>query len=149
MGGNLVETLIGAAVLAVAGVFFLFVYTSTDVGAVSGYEVLAKFERVDGLAPGADVRMSGIKVGTVVDQMLDAESYLAVVRITVDPSVELPEDSSAEIVSEGLLGGKYLSLTPGAAEDMIKPGGEIAYTQSSVNFEQLLGKFIFSQDDAK
>ena len=149
MGGNLVETLIGAAVIAVAAGFVLFVYSNTDVGSVSGYEVVAKFERIDGLLPGSDVRMSGIKVGTVVDQALDLESYLAVVRISVDPDVMLPEDSSAEIVSGSLLGGKFLSLTPGAADEMIKPGGEIVYTQSSVNFEQLLGKFIFGQDETK
>ena len=122
-------------------------YTITDVGTVKGYEVFARFEGVDGLAPGDDVRMSSIEIGTVVDQSFDGESYLAVPRFSVDPSLKLPEDATVAVVSEGLLGGKYLSLTPGAAEEIIQPGGEISYTQSSVNFEQLLGKFIFSQDE--
>lgn len=149
MGGNLVETLIGAIVLAVAAVFFVFVYSKSDFGSVTGYDIFAKFDSVDGLVTGADVRMSGIKVGTVVDQTLDPQTYLARVEMSIDPAVMLPEDSSAEIVSEGLLGGKYMSLTPGAAEAVIKPGGEIIYTQASVNFEQLLGKFIFSQENLK
>jgi phospholipid/cholesterol/gamma-HCH transport system substrate-binding protein len=146
MGGNLVETLIGAVVLAVAAGFLFFAYGRTDVGAVVGYQVTAKFERVDGLNVGSDVRMSGIKVGTVLDQTLDGESFLAVVRLSIDPSIKLPEDSSAEVVSDGLLGSKYMSLVPGGAEDVIEDGGEILYTQSSVSLEQLIGKFMFSSD---
>lgn len=148
MAGNLVETLIGAVVLVVAAVFMVFAYSRTDVGEVSGYELSARFERIDGLSPGADVRMSGIKVGTVIEQELDERTYVAVVRLSIDPKVRLPEDSSAEVVSEGLLGGKYLSLSPGGSDAMIAAGGEIKYTQSSVNFEQLLGKFMFSQSSS-
>jgi phospholipid/cholesterol/gamma-HCH transport system substrate-binding protein len=148
VAGNLVETLIGAVVLVVAAVFMVFAYSRTDVGEVSGYELSARFERIDGLSPGADVRMSGIKVGTVIEQELDERTYVAVVRLSIDPKVRLPEDSSAEVVSEGLLGGKYLSLSPGGSDAMIAAGGEIKYTQSSVNFEQLLGKFMFSQSSS-
>ncbi|MBT3702365.1 MAG: outer membrane lipid asymmetry maintenance protein MlaD, partial [Alphaproteobacteria bacterium] len=113
-----------------------------------GYEVVARFERIDGLSAGSDVRMSGIKVGTITDQSLDTEDYLAVVRMSIDPAVLLPEDSSAEVVSDGLLGSKYMSLVPGGADDMIEPGGEIKFTQSSVSLEALIGKFMFSSDDA-
>ena len=133
MGGNLVETLIGAVVLVVAA------------GAVAGYEVIAKFERVDGLAIGSDVRMSGIKIGTVLNQTLDKVDYLAVVRLSVDPAVKLPDDTSAEIVSDGLLGSKYVSLVPGGADEIIEAGGEIKFTQSSVSLEQLIGKLMFSE----
>jgi len=146
MGGNLVETLIGAVVLVVAAGFFFFAYGRADVGAVSGYEVIAKFERIDGLSVGSDVRMSGIKIGTVLNQTLDPEDYLAVVRLSIDPSVKLPDDSSAEVVSDGLLGSKYMSLVPGGADEMIEVGGEIRFTQSSVSLEQLIGKFMFSSD---
>ena len=144
MGGNLVETLIGAVVIAVAAGFLFFAYGRADVGAVDGYEVIAKFERVDGLSVGSDVRMSGIKIGTVLEQILDSTEYLAVVRISIDPAVKLPEDSSAEIVSDGLLGSKYVSLVPGGADDMIEDEGEIQFTQSSVSLEQLIGKFMFN-----
>ncbi len=148
MGGNLVETLIGAVVLVVAAGFLFFAYGRADVGAVAGYEVFARFERVDGLNVGSDVRMSGIKIGTVLKQTLDAKEYLAVVRISVDPSIKIPEDSSAEVVSDGLLGSKYMSLVAGGADEMIEPGGEIRFTQSSVSLEQLIGKFMFSSDKA-
>ncbi len=144
MGGNLVETLIGAIVLVVAALFLFFAYSRTDVRTVAGYEVIAKFDRVDGLAIGSDVRMSGIKIGTVTDQELDKETFLAVVRMTIDSSVQLPEDSSAKIASEGLLGGNYLSLEPGGAEEVIEPGGEIKYTQGSIDLVSLLGQAIFS-----
>jgi phospholipid/cholesterol/gamma-HCH transport system substrate-binding protein len=147
MGGNVVETLIGAVVLAVTVAFLTFAYGRADVGAVEGYEVVAKFERIDGLSAGSDVRMSGIKVGTITNQSLDKEDYLAVVRMSIDPEVKLPEDSSAEVVSDGLLGSKYMSLVPGGAEDMIEPGGEIMFTQSSVSLEALIGKFMFSNDE--
>ncbi len=145
MGGNLVETLIGAVVLIVAAGFLFFAYGRADVGAVAGYEVIAKFERVDGLAIGSDVRMSGIKIGTVLNQTLDKVDYLAVVRLSVAPSVKLPDDTSAEIVSDGLLGSKYVSLVPGGADEIIEAGGEIKFTQSSVSLEQLIGKLMFSE----
>ena len=143
MGGNLIETLVGAFVLVVAIAFVIFAVSRTDVGAVQGYEVVANFDRIDGLNVGADVRLSGIEVGTVIEQTLDTETYFAVVRMSIDPAVRLPTDSSAAIISDGLLGGKFMALTPGADEDMIEPGGEIRYTQASISIEQLIGKFVF------
>jgi len=147
MGRNLVETLMGAVVLVVAAYFMVFAYTSTNVRAVRGYEVFAKFERVDGVATGTDVKVSGIKVGTLVDQRLDPETYLAVVRLSIDNSVKLPEDTVAQISSEGLLGSNFVALVPGGADKMIPPGGEIKYTQAPVNLVQMLGKFIFNAAD--
>ena len=149
MGGNLVETLVGAVVLAVAAVFVVFAVTRTDVGAVAGYEVIAKFDRIDGLSVGADVRVSGIKVGTVIDQRLDLETYLAVVRMSIDPAVLIPTDSSAAIVSDGLLGDKFMSVTVGGEEEMLEPGDEIRYTQASISIEQLIGKFVFGGADSE
>ena len=144
MKGNLFEALIGAVVLAVAVVFLGFAFTNSDVGSVQGYDVVAKFDRVDGLNVGSDVRLSGIKVGTVVDQTLDTETYLAVVRLSIDPAVQLPLDSSAQIISESLLGGRFMALVPGGDIDMIKPGGEIKFTQGSMILENLIGQLIFS-----
>src|SRR5215831_19159032 len=149
MQNSIVETLIGAAVIAVAGFFLLFAYTSTGSGPVSGYDVLAKFNRVDGVNVGTDVRMSGIKVGTVEKMSLDPKSYNAVVTIALDSSVKLPDDSSVRITSEGLLGNQYLSIEPGASMDMIKPGGEIENTQGTVDLIGLLGKAVFGAGGEK
>jgi phospholipid/cholesterol/gamma-HCH transport system substrate-binding protein len=149
VGGNVIETLVGAFVLVVAVAFVIFAVSRTDVGAVQGYEVVANFDRIDGLSVGADVRVSGIKVGTVIEQTLNTETYFAVVRMSVDPAVRLPVDSSAAVISDGLLGGKFMALTPGAEEDMIEPGGKILYTQASISLEQLIGKFVFGGVDSK
>lgn len=149
MGRNLVETLMGAVVLVVAGYFMVFAYTSTNVRSVRGYEVIAKFERVDGVATGTDVKISGIKVGTLVDQKLDPDTFLAVLRLSLDNSVKLPEDTVAQIASEGLLGSNFVALVPGGADKIIPPGGEIKYTQAPVNLVQMLGKFIFNAADSQ
>ena len=148
MRGNVVEALLGAVVLVVAAGFLVFAYSSTEVGSVAGYEVSAKFDRVDGLAVGSDVRLGGIKVGTIVGQTLEPDTYLAIVRMSIDPAIRLPTDSSAEIVSDGLLGGRYLSLVPGGAEEMLATGDEIRFTQSPVSLENLIGRLIFSQGEA-
>jgi phospholipid/cholesterol/gamma-HCH transport system substrate-binding protein len=143
MKDSLVETLIGAAVIAVALLFFGYAYTSTGSGAVTGYEVTAKFSRADGVNVGSDVRMSGIKIGTVSRMTLDPMTYNAVLTIALENSVQVPEDSSVRITSEGLLGNQYLSIEPGGSQDKIGPGGEIEYTQGSVDLMGLLGKAVF------
>lgn len=147
MKNNLVEALIGAAVLLFAAGFFMFTYSRTDVGLVNGYELVAKFDRIDGLDIGSDVRMSGIRVGSVMSQEIDLESYLAVVRFSVDSNIQLPMDSSAEISSDGLLGGKYISLTPGGMEDYLEKGDELEFTQGSVDLYDLIGQAIYSTND--
>lgn len=149
MGRNLIETLMGAVVLVVAGFFLVFAYSSTNVRPVRGYNVVAKFERVDGLGIGADVRLSGIKVGTVVDQRLEPNTYLAVVTLSLDSHVRLPTDTVAQVTSEGLLGGNFISLVPGADEKVIAPGGEVRFTQAPVNLVQMLGKFIFNSAESQ
>lgn len=147
MGRNLIETLMGALVLLIAGLFLAFAYSATQVRTSGGYEVIARFERVDGLNRGADVKMSGIKIGTVVEQRLDPERFLAVVRMNIDPAIKLPTDSVAQVASEGLLGGYFVALVPGGEDKTIPSGGEIKFTQAPVNLVQLLGKFMFSQGD--
>lgn len=144
MGGNLVETLIGAVVLAVAAVFLVFAYNRADVRTIKGYELSAKFDKIDGVQVGSDVLMSGIKIGTVVGQQLDPENYLAVVRFTVRENIEVPEDSAVKIASNGLLGDKYLALEPGGSDVMLKPGEQIQFTQGSVDILDLIGKAIYS-----
>ncbi|MBM3531936.1 MAG: outer membrane lipid asymmetry maintenance protein MlaD [Alphaproteobacteria bacterium] len=146
-GRSMIETVMGAVVIVVAAMFLAFAYNSSGLRTVSGYEVSARFDRVDGVTAGTDVRVSGIKVGTVIDQRLDTERFLAIVRMSIDPKVKLPTDTVAEVASEGLLGGRYLALIPGGDTETIKPGGEIKFTQSSVDIVQMLGKFMFSAPD--
>jgi phospholipid/cholesterol/gamma-HCH transport system substrate-binding protein len=143
MQNSIVETLIGAAVIAVAVLFFFFAYSSTGSGPISGYEVSAKFNRADGVNVGTDVRMSGIKIGTVSKLGLDPKTYNAVVTLSLENSVKLPDDSSVRITSDGLLGNQYLSVEPGGSQSPIKPGGEIENTQGAIDLMGLLGKVMF------
>ena len=143
MQNSIVETLIGAAVILVAAVFLTYAYRTTGAGPVSGYMVSAKFNRVDGVTVGSDVRLSGIKVGTVSKLSLDPMTFNAVVTMSLENSVQLPDDSSVRITSEGLMGNQYLSIEPGGSPDKIKPGGEIEYTQGAVDLIGLLGKAVF------
>lgn len=144
MQRSLIETLMGAVVLAVAALFLGFAYSSSDIGRGNGYELYAEFTTVGGLKVGNDVRMSGIKIGSVLSQDLNPETFLARVTLSVDDNVKLPADTSAAIASESLLGGNYLDLVPGGAEELLKPGDRIEYTQDAVDLIQLLGKFMFS-----
>lgn len=149
MKHNVIETALGAVVIAVALVFLVVSYSTANVGKVSGYTVHANFSGIGGLGIGDDVQISGVKVGSVTDVTLDPDTYLAKVSLSIDPSVELPEDTAALISSTSLLGGKYMALEPGAAEEMLEEGGRIQFTQAPQNLEQLLGQFIFSMSDNK
>ena len=149
MQNSIVETLIGAAVIAVAVFFLAFAYNSTGSGPVTGYDVQAKFNRVDGVSVGTDVRLSGIKVGTVSKLALDPKTYNAVVTISLGREVKLPDDSSVRITSEGLLGSQYLSIEPGGSMTMIAPGGEIENTQGAIDLIGLLGKTVFGSGESK
>jgi phospholipid/cholesterol/gamma-HCH transport system substrate-binding protein len=144
MGKNLVETLMGAVVLVVAGMFLAFAYSTADIRPVRGYALTAKFERIDGVRLGTDVKLSGIKVGSVVGQSLDPETYQAVLTLTVESGIKLPVDTVAQISSEGLLGGSFVQLVPGAEDTMLAAGGQIKFTQAPVNLVQMLGKFMFN-----
>lgn len=144
MQNSIVETVIGAVVLVVAAAFLAFAYNSTEAGKIKGYEVIAAFDKIDGLRLGSDVRLAGIKVGTISGLRVDPESYRAEAKLQILPTIKLPEDTAAKIASDGLLGSKFLALEPGGADDMIKPGGRIKITQGSINLEELLGKYVFS-----
>lgn len=145
MSRNAVETVMGAVVLVVAALFLFFAYTTSQVRAVSGYEVTARFNRVEGLRDGSDVRISGIRVGSVVSQNLDPKSFVAVVRLSIQPSIQLPVDTVATITSSGLFGDNYVSIEPGNEDQLIKAGGQIEHTQSPMNLQALIGQYIFSQ----
>jgi phospholipid/cholesterol/gamma-HCH transport system substrate-binding protein len=138
------EVVTGAAVLVVAAGFLGYAVAHSGRSVSAGYTLQARFDHIDGLALGSDVRIAGVKVGTVTSEQIDPKTFQAVVSLTVRDGIQLPKDSAAEITSESLLGGKYISLSPGGDETILKPGQTITITQSSISLEQLLGKFIFS-----
>ena len=142
MRGNLVETLVGAVVVIVAVGFIYLAYSRTESGTVQGYQVEAAFDRVGGIGVGSDVRISGIKVGSVVGQSLDPETFQARLTFSINPDYKLPSDSSAKITSEGLLGDSYIAIEPGGMPDMLADGGEIEYTQGSIDLMSLIGQVI-------
>ena len=144
MNRSLVETLIGAVVIIVAVGFVALAFSRSDIRPVNGYEIIAKFDRIDGLRKGSDVTMSGIKIGTITDQQLDPTSFRAVVRMSIAGNVKLPKDTAARIVGESLLGGQILSLEPGGDDAVLPPGGEITKTQGSVNFIDLIARLFVS-----
>ena len=141
---NAAELAAGAVVLVTAAGFLAYAIANTGGMGPGGYLLHARFNAIDGLSIGSDVRMAGVKVGSVTGTHLDPQTYQAVVDFTVADDVKLPKDSSAAVTSDGLLGGKYLGLDAGGDTQMIPPGGQVTITQSSISIEQLLGKFIFS-----
>lgn len=142
MGNNTVETIMGAVVVAVAAAFLYFAYTSTSSGSLGGYELTARMPRVDGLATGTDVRLSGIKIGAVQALTLDPKTYLVTLHMNIREDIQIPTDSSLMVTSSGLLGGSYLSITPGGDDKMLPPGGAITNVQGSVDLMGLVGRFI-------
>jgi phospholipid/cholesterol/gamma-HCH transport system substrate-binding protein len=142
MTNNTVETLIGAIVVAVAGAFLFFAYTSAGSGAVSGYEITAKFSSADGISPGTDIRLHGIKIGTISGLSLDPKTYMAVAHLSIRNDVKLPDDSAVKITSSGLLGSSYVAIQPGGSDAMVKPGGELTNTEGSVDLMSLIGRAV-------
>ncbi len=140
------EIATGAVVLGIASLFlgYAVLHSGRSTGGTEGLLLHARFDKIDGLNNGADVRIAGVKVGSVTAQRINPQSFAAEVTINVDRTLKLPADTSAEITSEGLLGGKYVSLVPGGADRLLANGGLITETQGSVSLESLLGRFIFS-----
>jgi phospholipid/cholesterol/gamma-HCH transport system substrate-binding protein len=141
---GLAETLTGAIVLVVALAFLAYAVAHSGRSTGTGYTVQARFDHIDGLGVGGDVKIAGVKIGTVTDEQIDPKTFSAVVSMTIRDDIKLPKDTGASITSESLLGGKYISLSPGGDEEDLKPGQTITITQSAVSLEELLGKFIFS-----
>ncbi len=124
MKNSTVETLIGAAVVAVAAFFFIFAYQTSGKATASGaYRLSAEFDNASGINVGTDVRVAGVKVGSVVGFTLNPENFQARVMMEVDPRVKLTEDATAKVTSEGLLGASFISLEQGGAETMLADGG--------------------------
>jgi phospholipid/cholesterol/gamma-HCH transport system substrate-binding protein len=150
MGRSIFETVLGAFVLLIAALFISFAYKSADLQVAKGYEVYANFPLVDGLKEGIDVKINGVKIGIVSGIKLittpGPNQYLVKVNMMVNQDIRLPTDTMALVTSEGLLGGKYMSLEPGIDDDVIKSDGtgRITRTQAPVRFDDLIGQLIYS-----
>jgi phospholipid/cholesterol/gamma-HCH transport system substrate-binding protein len=147
MKSTTLETLVGAAIIAVAIGFFSFAYKTSGLGgaAAGGYSVSAEFDNVDGVAIGSDVRVAGIKIGTVIGQTLNPASYQARIEMLIQSQFKLSDDTSAKITSEGLLGSKFVSLEPGGSESALADGGVISYTQGAVDIWSMISQAMFSK----
>jgi phospholipid/cholesterol/gamma-HCH transport system substrate-binding protein len=143
MRRNLIETVMGAVVLLVAARFVYFAYHTAQVHAVPGYPLKASFGKVGGLAVGSDVRISGVKVGSVTARALDPQTYAAIVTMTIDDGIALPDDTIASIANEGPLGGRYVRLEPGTSATALPPGGAIKQTRGYRSLEDQVGEIIF------
>ena len=143
MRRNIFETIMGAVVLVVAAAFIMIAFSSGEVARVSGYEVVAEFDDASGVTTGSDVRMAGVKIGSVSSLSLDSNTFFANVTLSIDDTVQLPVDTSARILSDGLLGNSYIALEPGGDVENLSDGARIEYTQGAVNLVDLLGRFVF------
>jgi phospholipid/cholesterol/gamma-HCH transport system substrate-binding protein len=143
MSHNVTEVLVGGAVLAAAVGFVIYAGQVTGLGADNtGYPLNASFRSVEGVTVGTDVRLAGVKVGTVTALELNPETYRAETTFTVREGVRIPDDSAVVVASEGLLGGTFIEISPGGSMFYFEPGEEIIDTQGAVSLVSLLLKFV-------
>lgn len=146
MKNSTVETLIGTAVVAIAAAFFIFAYQASDkAGAAGSYRVSAEFDNAEGVSVGTDVRVAGVKIGSVVGFTLNPENFQANVLMELDPKVKLTEDATAKVTAEGLLGSKFIALEQGGADTMLAEGGVISNTQGAVDIWSLISQAMFEK----
>jgi phospholipid/cholesterol/gamma-HCH transport system substrate-binding protein len=147
MHRNTLETVLGAVVLIVAAGFLYLIYSQADVGAqATGYRLELRFDNGGSTTVGTDVRIAGVKVGSVIDQHFDPKAYQAVVTIEVDDEVKLPKDTSAVVTSDGLLGDNYILLNIGGDPEMLAAGDRIRNVQGAINLADLINKFVVGTD---
>lgn len=138
-----VETIMGIVVLVVATLFMMFAYRVSDLQVVKGYEIKARFLKVGGLNTGADVRINGIKVGTVISQEINPLDYMVDVGLSILPNIKLPEDSVISVAGDGLMGDKFIKIDPGKSEEKLMPGSEIKNVKDAKSLEDMVGEIIF------
>ena len=148
MGKRSIETLVGVFVLlGIIGVLFLALKAANLGNFSSGetYTLTARFDNIGGLKVRAPVRSAGVTVGRVASIALDAKTFQGVVRLDMQREVQFPSDTSARILTSGLLGDQYIGLEPGAQEKYFASGDTITQTQSAVVLESLISQFLFSK----
>lgn len=150
MKQNVIETLVGFIVILVALAFFIFAYKiGNSSRAEAGYLLKANFQNAEGIVRGSDVMLAGVKIGSVIDITLDKTSFFALLTIAINNDIKLPKDTSIAIVTSGIFGSRYISVTPGLSEENLVIGDQIKHTQSAVNIESLIGKLIYSFGNGK
>ena len=149
MKSNTFEAIVGAFVIILSLVFLFYGFSTMKLQNSDNYNISALFNRIDGIRIGSDIRMSGIKIGTVASQELDNSSFEAKVLMSIDSKILIPDDSSAKITSDGLLGGNYISIEPGGSDIYLLNNEEIFFTQGSVDLIGLVGEALFSVEDEK
>ncbi len=143
MSENTSEVLAGAAVLAAAVGFLIYAAQGAGFASSGGnYDLTASFQSAEGITAGTDVRLAGVKVGTVAKIALNPQTFYADAVLNLQSHVQLPDDSAALVSSEGLLGGNYVELRPGGSTENLPAGAEIEDTQGSVSLIGLLMKFV-------
>lgn len=144
MRRDLVETLIGGVVLVLVALGIVVGFASSGVSTVDGYSIKAEFDDVSGVSVGTEVRLAGVKVGTVTDKALADDGRLAILTLSIDRAAVVPADSKVRILPEGLLGGSYIAIEPGGAAEDLADGAAIAFdrTQGSINVIDLLGRLV-------
>jgi phospholipid/cholesterol/gamma-HCH transport system substrate-binding protein len=140
--GQWAETGVGAVVILAAAGFLAYSLTVGGSARPHGYEVRARFGQVGSLAPGAVVSVAGVKIGAVSSITLERKTFLAVVKLDLDPAISLPSDSTAKITSDGFMGASHVVIEPGGASDNMKAGAEIENTQGAVDLLGLVGQFM-------
>ncbi|WP_343079531.1 outer membrane lipid asymmetry maintenance protein MlaD [Ostreiculturibacter nitratireducens] len=149
MSENATEVVTGAAVLAAAVGFLIYVGQSTGFSGPAGaYELKASFRSVEGVSVGTDVRLAGVKVGTVTSLALNPVTFFADATVSIAEDIELPDDSAILVSSEGLLGGNFVEILPGGSLTNYAAGDEIEDTQGAVSVISLLMKFAAGGDGA-
>ena len=147
MASERAEILTGAAVLAAAISFVVYAAQGAGLtGAPDSYPLTASFRSVEGITVGSDVRLSGVKVGTITSLALNPQTFFADAKISIRKDILLPTDSTILVSSEGLLGGNFIELLPGGALETLEPGAEIEDTQGAVSLINLLLKFVGGGD---
>ncbi len=152
MTRSLIETLLSIGVLVVAVVFLIHGVTVSGQTPIAGtYTIKAKFENIDGIEVGDQVRVAGIEVGKVSGVTLDVDNFLVEVTMTIRGGIEMFTDSFAAIQTTGLFGGKYIQIDPGGGEDtLLRDGDFIAYVQDSVILDELVQKIVsFAQSNRR
>ena len=148
MRPNPPEIAVGGVVLAAAIGFAIYARQAAGLAQASnGYELTASFRSVEGITVGTDVRLAGVKIGTVTDLDLNPETFRADTTFSVKKGVEIPDDSAVVIASEGLLGGNFVEIVPGGSPFGLEPGDEIEDTQGAVSLISLLLKFVSGGDE--
>ena len=145
MSENRAELLVGALVIAVAAGFLA--YATSRAGVIQGsdgYSLVASFRSAEGVSVGTDVRLAGVKIGSITGLTLNPQTFRADATLAIRSGVELPDDSSVLIASEGLLGGNFVEIQPGGSAFNFEPGAEIDNTQGAISLIELLSKFVGS-----